>query len=111
MARHLMGVSTAPGSSSSLREQAAQITTTTNTVNGWIEQVREDARQLAAMTDQQLLQQPALTLLNDMAMNANFALNGQSDQVNGNTQEGVQWIYFHIQHLATMDIMPYQEQK
>jgi hypothetical protein len=36
--------------------------------------------------------------------NTNFALNGKSDPVTGNTQKGVEWIYKAIQSLATMDI-------
>jgi len=57
------------------------------------------------MTNQQLQQPEAGKLLNDMALNATLAWNGQGGQSGGIGQEdGVQWVYLHIQRLTTMDI-------
>ncbi len=103
---HLNGLTSSPGANSFLQQRAAQIIAAINTVNGWLEQIRQDAKQLAAMLDEH--QQQALTLLNDMATKASFALNGESNPVTGNMQEGVERIYQAIQSLATMDIMRYR---
>jgi transcriptional regulator with XRE-family HTH domain len=106
---HLNGLTSSPGANSFLQQRAAQIIAAINTVNGWLEQIRQDAKQLAAIIDKQL-QQQALTLLNDMATKASFALNGENNPVTGNMQEGVEWIFQAIQSLATMDIMLYRGQ-
>jgi transcriptional regulator with XRE-family HTH domain len=106
---HLNGLAHSPGANNLMQEQAAQILATANIVNGWFKQIRQDARQLVAMKDEQLQQQQTLTLLNDIAKNANFALNGEIDQVTGNTQMGVERMYEDIQGLATMDITPFRE--
>lgn len=105
---HLNGLTSSPGANSFLQQRAAQIIAAINTVNGWLEQMRQDAKQLAAIINKQL-QQQALTLLNDMAIKASFALNGENNPVTGNMQEGVDWIYQTIQSLATMDITPFRE--
>lgn len=105
---HLNGLTSSPGANSFLQQRVAQIIAAINTVNGWLEQMRQDAKQLAAIINKQL-QQQALTLLNDMAIKASFALNGENNPVTGNVQEGVDWIYQTIQSLATMDITPFRE--
>jgi hypothetical protein len=69
--------------------------------------VHQDAAHLAVMTDQQLQGQAALTLLDDMAAQANFAYTGQADPVTGEVQGGVEWVYDHMPGLASMDITPY----
>jgi transcriptional regulator with XRE-family HTH domain len=104
---HLKGLTSSPGASSFLQQRGAQIIAAINTVNGWLEQMRQDAKQLAAIFNRQL-QQQALTLLNDMATTASFALNGENNSVTGNMQEGVDWIYQTIQSLATIDITPFR---
>ena len=91
-----------------MREQASQILASENIVNGWFKQIRKDAIQLVAMKDDQLQNQQTSTLLNDIAKNANYALNGEIDPVTGNTQMGVERIYEAIQGLATMDIKPFR---
>jgi hypothetical protein len=109
MSVHLMGVASSPGSNNLMQVQAAQILASVNIVNGWFKQIRKDAIQLVAMKDEQLQNQQISTLLNDIAKNANFALNGEFDQVTGNTQMGVERIYEAIQGLATMDITTFRE--
>lgn len=106
---HLNGLTSSPGANNLIREHADQILAAANTVNGWFEQIRQDAKQLAAMKDVQLQKQLTLTLLNDIAKNANFALNGEIDPVTGNLQMGIERIYEAIQGLATMDITPFRE--
>jgi transcriptional regulator with XRE-family HTH domain len=109
MSVHLIGVASSPGANNLIQEHADQILAAANTVKGWFEQIRQDARQLAAIKDEQLQKQQTLTLLNDIAKNANFALNGETDPVTGITQQGVEWIYVALQGLATMDITPFSE--
>jgi hypothetical protein len=58
------------------------------------------------MNDQQLGQHAALSLLDDMQLNATYAFSGHIDQVTGNVQEGAQWVYQETQHLATIEVMP-----
>ena len=96
VALHVNGVASSPGSSMALRQQAAQITGAINGIDTLLEKVRQDARQLTAMTDQQLRQPATGNLLNDMATNAKLAYNGR--------ESGVQWVYLRIQRLATVDI-------
>ena len=105
---HLIGVTSSPGANTLMREQAAQILASEDAVNGWFAQIRKDALQLVAMKDAQLQYQQTSTLLNDIAINANFALNG-NDAVTGNTQMGVERMYDAIQGLATMDITQFKE--
>jgi hypothetical protein len=106
---HLNGLTSSPGANNLIQEHADQILAAANTVNGWFEQIRQDAKQLAAMKDEQLQQQQTSTLLNDIAKNANFALNGEFDQTTGNLQMGIERIYEAIQGLATMDITQFRE--
>ena len=98
VALHVNGVASSPGASSSQRVLAAQIIGAINHINTWLEKVRQDIRQLTAMTDQQLQQSAADNLLNDMATNATLAYSGQG------SQSGAQWVYLRIQQLATVDI-------
>jgi len=105
VALHTNGVASSPGSNTSLRQQAAQITTAIGYITAWLEKVRQDITKLIVMTNQQLQQPEAGKLLNDMALNATLAWNGQGGQSGGIGQEdGVQWVYLHIQRLTTMDI-------
>jgi hypothetical protein len=109
MSIHLIGLADSQGANNLMREHASQILTASNIVNEWFQQIRLDAKELLAMNDEQLHQQQALTLLNDIKNYANFALNGHFDQVTGNTLHGVEWIYETMLTLATMDITPYNE--
>jgi transcriptional regulator with XRE-family HTH domain len=104
---HLTGLSASPGATPSLQERISQITAAINPVNTLLQQIHDDAKQLIAMTDEQLQQQQASALLNDMVTKANNALVGKRDVTAGNAQEGVEWIMQMIESLATMDITPY----
>ena len=101
---HIAGFLTSPGATAFQRKEAAQITQALNSVNTWLQQVRDDARRLANMSDAQLQQDAALSLLDDLATNANSAYVGQTDPATGRVQEGVDWASQRIQSLATLDI-------
>ncbi len=102
---HLQGVAASPGASTSQQQETAKILAVMNHINAWLKQVRDDDRRLLMMSDQQLQQSAALTLLNDLQMNAIYASSGQIDQATGARQEGGQWVYQETQHLASMEVM------
>lgn len=103
---HLQGVAASPGVSPAQKKAAANISVVINQLNTWLGRVLHDDRLLLAMNDQQLGQHAALSLLDDMQLNATYAFSGHIDQVTGNMQEGAQWVYQETQHLATIEVMP-----
>ncbi|MBV9688364.1 MAG: hypothetical protein JO202_01505 [Ktedonobacteraceae bacterium] len=108
IAHHLNGLIQASDSNATLRQQSASIIEALNNVRYWLNKVREDALQLARMSDQQLHQPTTLSLLNDMIDNANHAYVGQIDPTTGTMQQGVIWVHDHIQALATLDIFTFK---
>ena len=98
-----------PGITPQMRQLAIQSDRALlSSVLPWLQQVRQDAKQLAHMTDTQLSSPAALSLLDDMAKNANYALNGRLDPATDEVQPGVVQVYYDIQHLATFTITPYK---
>lgn len=104
---HLNGLLQSGGSTQALRKEVAAITAALNNVRAWLQQVRADARQLAQMSDAQLLQPAALSLINDMITAASGAYAGQVDPATGQMREGAVWIHAQLQSLATLDITAY----
>ena len=104
---HLNGLLDAPGSTPDVRKNAAQIITAMNNVQGWLETMHADAKQIVAMTDAQLGQPTALTLLNDLVDQANHAYVGELDPASSEMREGVTWIHEHLQSLATLPVTQY----
>ena len=104
---HLNGLLDAPGSTQDVRKNAAQIITAMNNVQGWLETMHADAKQIVAMTDAQLGQSAAFTLLNDLVDQANHAYVGEIGPTNGEMREGVTWIHDHLQSLATLSVTQY----
>ncbi len=104
---HLNGLLDAPGSTQDVRKNAAQIITAMNNVQGWLETMHADAKQIVAMTDAQLGQSAAFTLLNDLVDQANHAYVGEIGPTNGEMREGVTWIHEHLQSLATIPVTQY----
>jgi hypothetical protein len=104
---HLNGLLDAPGSTQDVRKNAAQIITAMNNVQGWLETMHADAKQIVAMTDAQLGQSAAFTLLNDLVDQANHAYVGEIGPTNGEMREGVAWIHEHLQSLATIPVTQY----
>ena len=101
---HLRGLVQSPGASSAQQQLATHIDTAINTVQALLEQVHQDAKKLFAMSDAQLVQQPALSLLDDMVTNAQLAFAGQFDAATGTIQNGVTQIHYAIAMLATMNV-------
>jgi hypothetical protein len=67
-------------------------------------QIRQDAVQLAHMSDTELEQTHALELVDDMATVANDAYGGQS--TTGGTQSGIVLIHSQMLLLAIISITP-----
>ncbi len=106
---HMAGVLKAPGSTSYQQGLANQISAGLDNVNAWLQQVRSDAKQLVAMDQAQLAQPSTLTILNDMATQANYAYVGRTNPATDQQEIGAVQIYTDIQHLAIFDIKPYKQ--
>jgi hypothetical protein len=104
---HLNGLINAPGAASEQRKAAAQIIEAMSNVQQWFSRLRSDAKQFVAMSDAQLAQPAAFSLLDDMVGLANAAYTGQTDAATGMMREGVIWIHAQVQALANMDVYQY----
>ncbi len=103
----MQDVIVAPNVGSETPNLARQIKGDIDNVRNWLEQVHQDARQLVLMTDAQLQQPQALSLLNDIQTQADSAFVGQIAPSTDTVQGGAVQIYYSIQRLATFDIRPY----
>jgi hypothetical protein len=101
---HLRSFTQVPNISSQQRALAIQITQAINNVQGWLNAVHADARQIVHMSSDQLAQPQATALLDDLFTQANNAFVGQIDPNTNQVQEGVVQIYNNIQRLAALDI-------
>jgi len=101
---HLQGVAASPGVSTDQQQESAKILAVMDRINAWLMKARDDDRRLLGMTNQQLQQPMALSLLNDLQMNAVSAFSGQIDQTTGTRQEGAQWVFQEAQRLAEMEV-------
>lgn len=97
-----------PDATANMRQFAVQADSAVfDNVKPWLAQVRQDAKQLAAMNGIQLLNPATFTIVNDMANQAASAYNGQVDPSNGQFRGGAVWVHTHDQQLATFDITTY----
>ena len=93
-----------PGANAGQKQLAIKINNALNKVQAWLEQVHQDAKKLIMMDPTQLTQPEALSLLDDMVTNAQYAYTGQFDPASDTLQFGVTQIHYAIEQLATMDI-------
>ncbi len=84
--------------------QADDISTEFNTINAWLRQVQQDARQLVAMDDPHLVLAEGKRLRSEMDTLAREVLNGSIDPNTGTAEKGVASIADQIQQLVTMDV-------
>ncbi len=103
---HLQSISQIPGATPEQRVLAIRINQAINNVQGWLNAVHADAAKLIHMNTDQLLQPDALTLLNDLFIQANNAFVGQVDPNTNDVKEGVVQIHYNVQALATFDVTP-----
>jgi|GEM_PF-669589 len=107
MIYHLNGLLNAPGSPANVRHAAAIILPAMSAVETWLNTLRSDDKQLLAMTNTQMQQAAALSLLDDMVLQASNAYSGTTDPTTGKVQQGVVWIHQQMQSMATMPISSY----
>jgi len=103
---HLNGIAQAPGASPEQVKRAIEINKDLNPIKAWLVQMRVDARQLAVMNDAQLAQAQALR--NDLAIQADYAVNGRVDPATQALQPSVRQICNTIELLANFDVMSYK---
>ncbi len=103
---HLREIVQSPGITDAQRKLAIQINADIDNVQGWLTNVHADAEKLVALSNAQLLQPKAATLLNDMFTQASYAFAGQIDPNTNQLKAGVVQIHYSIQRLATFEIAP-----
>lgn len=104
---HLNGLLNAPGSPSNVRTVAGQILPALSNVTTWLQKLRSDTKKLLALTDAQLGQAVALSLLDDMVLQASNAYSGTTDPTTGQAKPGVVWIHQQLQSIATINVDTY----
>ena len=103
---HLVSLLETPWSSDAQKQNAIQINIAINYVRNWLNAARQDAKQLIALSDNELQTLRAQMLLNDMVAQLTNAYVGVSDPATGQELHGVAWIYSHMHSLATIDVHP-----
>jgi hypothetical protein len=104
---HLNGAILAPEATTDQHHLAVQINGAIDAARQALTTVYQDAKQLLALPVAQLLQPSALTLLDDLATQAQYAYTGQPDPSTGVAQGGSLWIYNNFQRLATLEVNLY----
>jgi hypothetical protein len=108
MNNQLSGLAHQPGTTAEMLQFAKQADVALlYNVKSWLGQVRQDAKQLVHMTDEQLSLPSALSILNDLQLYANEALVGRLDPSTNSVQGGVVQIHNDVQRLVTFDVQPY----
>lgn len=107
MAFHLNGLMNAPGSPASVRSSASQILPALSNVTTWLQNLRSDDKKLLAMNNTRLGQSAALSLLDDMVVQASSAYTGSADPTTGHFKQGVVWIHQQLQNIATINVNTY----
>lgn len=105
---HLNALLQSPGVLSSQKVLATQIGAELNAINSWLQDVQNDARQLLALDDTQLMQANGENMRGVLNMQATSVLSGGVNPTNGALIPGAESISEQIQQLATMDVMTYQ---
>lgn len=104
---HLSAMVMSPGVQRDQVTMARSISSELNTINAWLVQVRNDAEQLLAMSNAQLMQTQGENLRSKMDTLATKCLSGGTDAASGMLDKGVVSIIGQIQQLATMDVTRY----
>ncbi|HEY0755832.1 MAG TPA: serine/threonine-protein kinase [Ktedonobacteraceae bacterium] len=108
---HLNGALLSPQTTADQHQLAIAINANLDNVRRALVQMYQDVRQLVNMPDAQLLQAPALSLLDDMVTQAQYASTGQPNPITGTSQGGALWIYNNLQRLATFNLAAYKASK
>jgi hypothetical protein len=107
---HLNALTQAQGVTSEKRLLAAHIDQDINNMQGWLEQVRKDAKKLMSTPLGQYNAPASRSLLDDTETNALYAFIGRSDPSTGQVLGGMIQVNYTIQNLATFDVLPFSSQ-
>jgi hypothetical protein len=107
ISEHMVGAIQSSQTTPDQRKLAVKINMGLDDVRRLFEQIHQDAKQLINMSNAQLLQLPALALLNDLAKQAQYAYTGQPNPSTGQSDGGALWIYGNLQRLTAFDIRQY----
>jgi hypothetical protein len=101
---HLSQLLRAPDLTPEMRILSQNILIALGNAKEWLQQVRMNAKQLVAMTPDQLTQDEARLLLDGLVTNATYAYIGQLNPVTDTVTPGVLQAHYDAQRLATFDI-------
>lgn len=104
---HLNGTVLSPQATAPQHQLAIQINASLDTVKLHLTAAYQDAKQLAFLTNAQLLQPSTLALLTDMAAQAQSAYTGNANSVASATPASAIGIYNSLQKMAAFDVTPY----
>jgi len=104
---HLNALTQAPGVTPEKRMLAAQIDQDINNMQGWLEQVHKDAKQLMNTPLGQYNSPASRSILDDMEANALYAFVGRPDPSTGQVLGGMIQVHYTIQNLTTFDVLPF----
>ena len=101
---HLSQLLRAPDVTPEMRVLAQRILVALGNAKEWLQQVRMNAKQLVAMTPDQLTQDGARILLDGLVTYATYAYIGQLNPATNTVRPGVLEAHYDAQRLATFDI-------
>ncbi len=104
MKLHLNELNRAPDATPQMHTLSQSTVVALNNVEGWLQQVRTDAKQLFNMTPDQLAQPAALNILDDLVTQSTYAYIGQYDPLTNSIKPGVLQIHYDVLKLATFNI-------
>jgi serine/threonine protein kinase len=104
MVLHLNELNRAPDATPQMHTYSQEIVIALGNVQGWLQQVRTDAKKLINMTPDQLAQPAALAVLDDMVTQATYAYIGQFNPITNSVKLGVLQVHYDVIKLATFNI-------
>jgi hypothetical protein len=107
---HVTAIAQSSEPQSSRRILATHINTAINNARNSLKKVYQDAKDLFALTNEELLQPQALLKLNDLNTQAFSAYVGQLNPTTNQVDAAVLQLHYDVQSLATFDVTLYQSQ-
>jgi hypothetical protein len=101
---HLQGLADSSDATDAQRTLAGKIDNELNTINGLLQQVRQDAKQLVNLSNTQIATSAAASLLADLVEKANSAFAGQLDPATNRQRGGVTQVHEALPQLATLNV-------
>lgn len=107
---HLLGISNSPGVTQNLQTLAGNIDGEMNQIDLMLGKAHDDAKQLEAMQDQDLLKDSSVPMLDDLANQLMSAYIGYLNPTTGVRQSGAIAIFDRLQQLAQFSVYTYNGQ-